>query len=205
MLITFEGINGCGKTSQVQNIYKYFVDNGVPVITAKEPNSLGASIRRLLIEITNTHPITKLLIFQADRNENVHKNIIPALESGKIVLCDRFIDSSVAYQIYGNSLDPKLVLGLNKISSNGIKPDLTFWIDTSIDNCRKRNDRRPDKSTRHNYSFEYLAKVREGYSDIQKHNPERVVRIDGNKTFPIVNKEIISIILHKTNSMASSN
>jgi dTMP kinase len=205
MLITLEGINGCGKTSQVQSIYKYFVENQIPVLMAKEPNSLGASIRRLLIELTNIHPITKLLIFQADRNENVHKNIIPALAEGKLVICDRFIDSTIAYQIYGNGIDPKLVLGLNKISSNGIMPDLTFWIDTSINKCNQRNLSRPDKSTRHNYTSEYLNKVREGYLEIARNSPERVIRIDGDRPISAVTREIIAIILSRTNLTASSN
>lgn len=205
MLVTLEGINGCGKTTQVQNIYKYFVDNKMPVISAKEPSSLGGAIRRLLIEKTSIHPMTKLLIFQADRNENVHKNIIPALAEGKLVLCDRFIDSTVAYQIYGNELDPKLVLGLNKISSNRIMPDLTFWIDTSIAKCHERNNTRSDKSTRHTYTSDYLQKIRLGYLEIQKNSPERVIRIDGDRPIPNVTREIIAIILDRANLAASLN
>lgn len=203
MLITFEGINGCGKTTQVQSLYKYFMDNQILVATAKEPSSLGGAIRRLLIEKTNLHPMTKMMIFQADRNENVHKNIIPALESGKLVLCDRFIDSTIAYQMYGNGLDPKLILGLSKISSNGIVPNLTFWIDVLIDSCMSRNTTRIDKSTRHLYSSDYLGKVRDGYRDIAMNNPGRVVTINGNKPIAAVTREIIGVILSRTNLMAS--
>ena len=204
MLITFEGINGCGKTSQVQSIYRYLIENKISAITAKEPNSLGASIRRLLIEKTNLHPMTKLLIFQADRNENVHKNIMPALNEGKVVLCDRFTDSTVAYQIYGNGLDPKLVLGLNRITSNKISPDLTFWIDASIKQCHRRNESRSDKSTRHSYTSAYLDKIRSGYVEIAANSPGRVIRINGDRPLPVVTREIIAIILDRANLVASS-
>jgi dTMP kinase len=205
MLITFEGINGCGKTSQVNKIQKHLTQKGLESITAKEPSTLGTSIRTLLIERTSIDPMTKLLIFQADRNENMLQNIIPALESGKIVLCDRFTDSTIAYQIYGNGLDPKLVLGLNKISSHKRIPDLTFWLDTSISECARRNDLRPDKSTRHNYKTKYLNKVRDGYLQIADKNRDRVIRIDGNRNISVITSEIISIVTNKIDAAAIPN
>lgn len=194
MLISFEGINGCGKTSQIQYIQKYLTENGIRSVSVKEPSSLGGTTRRLLIENSNIDPMTRILIFQADRNENVVKNIIPALQSGSIVLCDRYIDSTVAYQVFGNGLDPLIVKELNKISSHRILPDITFFIDVPIEECQRRNDLRKDKSTRHGSSYKYLASVREGYLKLLKSNPKRIIQINGNKVFSEVSQDIITVI-----------
>lgn len=194
MLITFEGINGCGKTSQIQYIQRYFTENTIKAVSVKEPSSLGGTIRRTLIENTSIDPMTRLLLFQADRSENVTKNIIPALQDGNIVLCDRYIDSSVAYQVFGNGLDPLIIKELNKISSHRILPDITFFIDVPVEECQRRNGLRKDKSTRHKSTYEYLASVREGYLKLLRSNPKRIIQINGHKVFSEVSRDLIGMI-----------
>jgi dTMP kinase len=140
-------------------------------------------------------------MFTADRNENVIKNILPALTEGKLVICDRFYDSTVAYQQYGNGLDPALVKSMNKISTNGLVPDITFWIDTPVKTCHRRNQIRKDKSSRYNSSASYQSSVRDGYNHILFGNPDRVVRINGDVEPATVNVEImqhLSKLLDKT-------
>ncbi|WP_373546975.1 dTMP kinase [Chamaesiphon sp.] len=194
MFFAFEGINGCGKSTQVDAIYAQLWELGYQVAKAKEPSTLGDRIRDLLIEKNNISDKTRLLLFEADRAENLDKNIRPALAESKIVLCDRYTASTIAYQRYGNNLDASLIDSLNEIATDNLQPDLMFWIDTPLKVCRKRNEQRDDKSTRHIYDESFLSRVRFGYSQIAKEFPSKMIRIDGNQSVPQVSTRILSAI-----------
>lgn len=194
MFFVLEGINGCGKSTQVDALHAQLWELGYQVIKAKEPSTLGDRIRDLLIEKNDLSPTARVLLFQADRAENLDKNIRPALAEGKIVLCDRYTASTIAYQRYGNNLNAVNIDRLNEIATDNLQPDLTFWIDTPLKICRKRNEKRDDKSTRHIYDESFLSRARFGYSQIAKESPSQMIRIDGNQPVAQVSSRILSSI-----------
>ena len=150
--ISIEGFDGTGKSTQASILKKNLDDLNIDSILVREPGSTSFSekIREILKENTEIETLTELLLFQASRYELVKKVIIPNLETGKVVITDRFSDSSVAYQGYGGGLDIKLIETLNNISTSNLKPDLTFLLDLNLESSKKRtfsrnNDEQIDK------------------------------------------------------------
>ena len=135
-LITFEGIEGCGKTTQLELLYSKMKSLKVPVLTTREPGGteLGRGLRDILLfsEKDSLDMGTELLLYEADRIQHVKEVILPALKKGINVLCDRFIDSTIAYQVYGRGLDFELVDQMNKFASCGLEPDLTFLLQIKV-------------------------------------------------------------------------
>jgi dTMP kinase len=194
VFFVLEGINGCGKSTQVDAVYRDLYELGYQIVKAKEPSALGERIRELIIEKNDLSPMSRVLLFQADRAENLDKNIRPALAEGKIVICDRYTASTIAYQRYGNSLNLDHIDLLNAIATDKLAPDITFWIDTPLKVCRQRNEHRDDRTSRHNYDEAFLSRARFGYSQLAKDFPDKMIVINGNQSVQQVTLRIMTLI-----------
>lgn len=187
IFLSFEGIDGCGKTTQLEGMARRLRAAGCEPVIAQEPGGtrLGNRIRALLLDAANAElqPIPELLLYFASRAQNIAEVIRPALEAGRVVLCDRFTDATAAYQGYGRGLGLQTVRQIEEIACPGVKPDLTFWLDidpeTGVARARRRNNARNGEESRmEQEGFEFYAKVRQGYMEIHQAEPRRVRRID---------------------------
>ena len=202
--ISIEGFDGTGKTTQASILKKNLDDLNIDSILVREPGSTSFSekIREILKENTEIETLTELLLFQASRFELVKKVIIPNLETGKVVITDRFSDSSIAYQGYGGGLDIKLIETLNNISTSNLKPDLTFLLDLNLESSKKRtfsrnNDEQIDKFEKKDSL--YHKKVKDGFLEILKNNNDRIIKIDASKDIYEISELILNIALEKIN------
>jgi dTMP kinase len=189
MLITFEGIDGCGKTTQMQLLKDFLEKNKYQIVTTREPGGteISEKIRELLLNIKNEiNPISELLLFEAARANLIESVILPALKENKIVLSDRFTDSTIVYQGCGRKIDIESIKFLNKIVSLNIKPDITFLLDISLEeSLQRRKNLEKDRMEASNSDF--LQRIIDGYREIAKAEPERIIVIDAadskEKTF----------------------
>tara|TARA_B000000557_G_scaffold113839_1_gene92220 strand:+ start:447 stop:1076 length:630 start_codon:yes stop_codon:yes gene_type:complete len=202
--ISIEGFDGTGKSTQASILKKNLDDLNIDSILVREPGSTSFSekIREILKENTEIETLTELLLFQASRYELVKKVIIPNLETGKVVITDRFSDSSIAYQGYGGGLDIKLIETLNNISTSNLKPDLTFLLDLNLESSKKRtfsrnNDEQIDKFEKKDSL--YHKKVKDGFLEILKNNNDRIIKIDASKDIYEISELILNIALEKIN------
>ena len=186
--ITFEGMDGCGKTTQLRLLGEKLRASGRTVAETVEPGGteIGQQIRRILLDPTNSaiHARTELLLYFGSRAQNVEQVIRPALARGHVVLCDRFTDSTLVYQGCGRGLDSNMILDLDRIACQGLKPDTTVLIEidgaTSLARARRRNERTDRSEARiDEESFAFHERVRRGYRALAESEPERFVAIDG--------------------------
>jgi dTMP kinase len=189
--ITFEGIDGSGKTTQMRLLVQRLQAQDRDVLEAVEPGgtAVGRQIRRILLDSANQdlRPTTELLLYFASRAQNVEQCILPALSAEKIVLCDRFTDSTLAYQGYARGLGAETVLALDRIACHGLTPDLTLLIDLDLDTAlaraRVRNAGGAAHETRmDDQSREFHRKVREAYLALAKQHADRFRVVDGRGT-----------------------
>ena len=178
MFITFEGPEGCGKSTHAKRLKAYLEGKGRRVLLTFEPGGtqVGKKIRELLLKPESVlDDTTEVYLFAADRSEHVGKIVRPALEAGKIVICDRYLDSTLAYQIGGRRLPEDLVRYLNMISSQGLIPDLTFLLDVTPATGLKRAAGKgtPDRFERETLAFH--QRVRATYLQVARDNPGRVI------------------------------
>ncbi len=175
MLITFEGIDGAGKTTQVNLLEGYLKEKGLKVVVRREPGGteVGEKIREILIR-ERVNPKAELFLLLASRSELVEE-IRSFLAEGTVVILDRFVDSSVAYQGFGRGIDPSLVEKLNEFATGGLKPDVTFYLDVGVDVALERKGKAKDRFEER----EFLEKVRQGYLEIARREKERFVIVDG--------------------------
>ena len=201
--ITFEGLDGCGKTTQVRLLANYLADRGVQATVLREPGGtpVGEAIRALLLSSRSQGllPLSELLLYYTARNQNLRQQIIPALAEGKWVLCDRFADASTAYQGHGRGLDLSLVETLDRMVNRGRKPDLTLLIDIepalALSRARARNRRmKVDEGRFESESLAFFHRIREGYLQIAAREPRRVRVLNGSQTIRQLQKEIVSLI-----------
>lgn len=183
LFITFEGADGCGKTTQLNNVKVFLEEKGFDVVVTREPGALelGQKIRDILLHYDGVvADRCEMFLFLADRAQHVETFIKPAIEQGKIVLCDRHTDSTIAYQGYGRGQDVKLLNDLNKIAINGIVPDMTLLFDVSTEVSQQRVGNEKDRME--SAGVEFHRKVRNGYLELQKQNPDRIKLIDANNS-----------------------
>ena len=205
LFITFEGIDACGKTTQIRLLYEFIRKTGKAVLQLRDPGTttLSEKIRAILLDRSHTNMAawTELLLYQAARAQMVQETILPALESGTIVLCDRYYDSTTAYQGYGRGLDLETVAQANRIGSCGIVPDLTFCIDIDPEIAATRKKHLGIRSDRMEAEgLEFQTKVRHGFKQIHKKEPKRLLLINGFQTIEAIQQEIQSIFIHKFES-----
>jgi len=185
ILITFEGIDYSGKTTQAKKLFNYLKRKSHKAILLREPGGekVSENIRQVLLSSGNTgmDPLTELLLYEAARAQLVSRVILPALRQGKLVICDRFYDSSLAYQGYGRGLDIKMIEYLNKISVSGFQPDLTILIDIPIDvfsSRMRQNNKKKDRIEKEKIDF--YKRVRDGYLKIARKEKKRFKVMDGS-------------------------
>ncbi|MCX7875828.1 MAG: dTMP kinase [Melioribacteraceae bacterium] len=199
MFITFEGLDFCGKSTQVQLLEKNLKENNKEVILIREPGGTNISekIRNILLDKKNKEMLieTELILFAASRAQLVGEVIIPALEKNQFVISDRFHDSSIAYQAFGRGINLNFVEELQKFVIGKAIPDLTFFIDTPIDEIikRKASVKKIDLDRIERSAIDFYEKVREGYIYLSK-KEKRFVVIDGLLSIDEINKIILSYI-----------
>jgi dTMP kinase len=202
LFLTFEGIDGSGKTTQMHTLAERLSSEGYDVLSTVEPGGtdVGAQIRRVLLDAANQElsANAELLLYFASRAQNVDEVIVPAIEAGKIVICDRFTDSTMVYQGFARGLGEQVVAELDRIACRGLKPDLTIYIDidleTSLGRARARNreieGEQAVETRMDEQPAEFYRKVREGYRTLAAREPERFRVIDGRSEVEAIAAEI---------------
>ncbi|PHM09491.1 dTMP kinase [Nostoc sp. 'Peltigera malacea cyanobiont' DB3992] len=206
-LIVFEGVEGCGKTSQMQLCSEWLESLGVSVVVTREPGGteLGVHLRRLLLEKSSAQgepvaEVTELLLYAADRSQHVEQELKPNLAAGKYILCDRYTDSTIAYQGYGRGLNMSLINQLNNIATGSLESDLTIWLDVDVEVglARKLSDKVGlDRIEQEAIAFH--RRVQKGYAELAASYPSRIVRVDGSLSKEAVQEliqEILRVHLH---------
>ena len=190
-------------TTQIQLCCEWLLERGIPVLTTREPGGteLGLRLRSLLLENTNDRAITsttELLLYAADRCQHVEQELLPNLKSGKIILCDRYIDSTIAYQGYGRNLDMTLIKQLNSIATLGLKSDLTLWLDLEVELGIARKRKNGDIADRiEQEKIEFHRRVQRGYKELAVSFPERIFQIEASLNKEEVQKQIQQILKTK--------
>ena len=203
LFITFEGMDGSGKTTQMHRLAARLRGLGRTVLETAEPGGtpIGMKIRRILLDAANQElsPTTEVLLYFASRSQNVDEWIASALDRGEIVLADRFTDSSLVYQGCGRNLGERTIVALERIACRGLKPNLTLLVDidaeTSLARARARNLAQPHCETRmDDQSIEFHRKVYEAYHALAAREPERVKLVDGRADVDAIERQVWSIV-----------
>ena len=202
MFITFEGIDGSGKSTQIQLLKDMLEKRNHVVTLLREPggNILSEQIRQLLLDSKEqVDPRCELLLFTAARAQLVSSVIRPALEAGYIVICDRYIDSSVAYQGYGRGLSIESIESINDFATAGLVPDITFIFDLSVDDAAKRagfrsndNQTKADRMERSGDAF--FERTKQGYLEIAKKSDRNIFLINANDAMNDIREQVESIV-----------
>ncbi len=197
LLITFEGIDGSGKSTQAHLAADWLRQQGRSVLSLREPGgtAIGESIRSILLAKANTAMCmeTELLLFAAARAQIIREVIEPALAAGTYVICDRFYDSTTAYQGYGRGIDREMIRQLQTIATGGLRPDQTFLLDVSIPVALQRLAGRPGKADRlDGEDTAFMIRTQAGYRTILHEEPDRVIRIDADRSVSEIQNSIIS-------------
>jgi len=200
MFITFEGCEGCGKSTQARLLHSNLRSRGIPVVLTREPGGtpLGSSVRNLLKsrQDFDISPETELMLFNACRAQLVKDIIRPALDTGKTVVCDRFSDSTIVYQGYGRGLNLSQIEYVNMVATGGIKPDITILLDEDPKlGLERKHDLEADRFD--NESLSFHRKVREGYLLEASKDPERWTVIQAQQPIESISKDILGIVLSR--------
>ena len=203
IFISFEGIDGSGKTTQRERLRQNLVNDGHSVVIAQEPGGtrLGHRIREILLDTANQdlRPISELLLYFASRAQNIDEVIIPALGACKIVIVDRFTDATLAYQGYGRNLGVETVRTIERITCGGVQPDLTLLLDIDpeigIRRALTRNETEiQDESRMEREDREFFCRVRDGYLELAAQEPDRIKIINARKTVDEIETEILATV-----------
>ena len=196
IFITFEGIDGCGKSTQIELLKKNLDEHGYQVVLTREPGGtvISEKIRELILSVENTGMSTKceLLLYLAARAQHVDQKIIPELLKNKIVLSDRFEEATYAYQGFGRGVSLDILLFINMYATSRVTPDLTFILDIPIEESElrwKKSGKVRDRLEMNNKNF--FKRVRKGYQDRAAMNPDRIVLLDGTLDIGVLEKQII--------------
>jgi len=206
LFITFEGIEGSGKSYQSRKLYKNLKKKKIPVILTREPGGTGSAekIRKVILD-DYFHPdfkekfnkYTDTLLYLAARNEHVLNKIKPAISQKKIIICDRFIDSTLAYQVHGKGVSKALVDSVHKYILGNIKPDLTFLLKVNISKALKRLKERKKKNRYDKFSKRFYIRVQKAFVKIAKKNKKRYIILDNSKDSNLIEETILNFFLSK--------
>jgi len=206
LFITFEGGEGSGKTTLIESLASYFQEKGKEVVVTREPggSSIGPEIRSMLLSLNEEAPLShkaELLLFLADRAQHIQELILPSIREGRVVLCDRFNDSTIAYQGYGRGLDVDEVEKLCLLVSGNLLPDLTFLLDVDpalgLERTRRLQKEHSGSGSVDRIEgeeLEFHQKLRKGFLAIAKKEAERVVTIDAKESKEAVLKEAVKAL-----------
>lgn len=200
---SLEGIDGCGKTTQLVRLAEALEQKGFDVLRIREPggSEISEKIRGLLLDIRYKGVMdaqTELLLYNAARSQVIAEKIAPALSKGKVVLADRFAWSTLAYQGYGRGIDPQTIVNLSEIACRGFMPELTIVLDLSVEESRKRqarDERTPDRLESEAASF--FERIRNGYRQIASDFPECVTLLDAEKNIDEIQSQIQNLVLER--------
>jgi dTMP kinase len=201
-LIVFEGVEGAGKTTQIQKTADWlrgWCGKDRSIVITREPGGteLGRKIRQLLLD--NTHNEidnrTELLLYGADRAEHVESFIKPHLELGDVVLCDRFTDSTIAYQGYGRGFDRIEIDKVNQLATGGLQSDLTLWLDLDVEIGLNRVLLRGKLDRMEMATIDFHQRVRQGYQELANSYPNRIIRIDADRSETNIQEEIQTVLM----------
>jgi dTMP kinase len=206
LFVTLEGIEGSGKSTQVAILAAALRSRGSQVMVTREPGGTraGEFIRAIFLDSSiSLEDTAELLLVLADRAQHVRETLRPALETGQIVISDRYSDSTIAYQGYGRGLDLKLVRELNRLASNGITPDLTIVLDCPPETGLARTKLRADSAARAPDRFEgekleFHRRIRDGFRAVAGDEPSRVVLLDSTQKTDIVSAHILHLVLERS-------
>ncbi len=202
LFITFEGNDGSGKSSVIETIKKELIDRGYDVIYSREPGGsrIAEKIRDVILDVNNVgmDPKTESLLYAASRREHIVKTILPALNEGKIVLCDRYLDSSLAYQGFARGIGMDKVYDMNLYATESLLPDLTLLICVSpeIGMNRIKQNQRGSLDRLEIEKMDFHKKVYNGYLEVQKKFPNRIVIVNGEASKEQVKKEALDIVIN---------
>lgn len=205
MFITFEGIEGSGKTTQIKLLAESFENKGEKVVLTREPGGtdIGDKIRAILLDPANCRmtELTELFLYAAARNQHINEVIRPAIDEGRIVLCDRYADATEAYQGAARKIDSKIIEEIRLIATDGLKPDLTILLDLSAEEgllrARSRNERHSLEAKEGRFEAEeslFHERVREGYLAIARKEPGRVKVVNASRHNSLIHQEILAIV-----------
>lgn len=213
LFITFEGLDGSGKTTQLKRLTAWLQKRGIEPVVTRQPGGTGTGdrIRELLLDSRSAGlaPRTEMALMFADRAQAIAEVIEPGLAAGKVVVCDRFTDSTEAYQGGGRQLGTELVLEMHRLICGGLQPDLTLLLlpslDASLDRARRRNDRATAQSGKDEGRFEqeqdaFYRRVWQKYKEIAAREPERVVVIEGDLSIEAVHARIVEHLAARLNA-----
>ena len=193
LFITLEGGDGAGKSTQIRNIERFFEEKGLVVVHTREPGGtpISEKLRNILLDNSNTEmaDVTEMMIYAASRAQNVREFILPALERGEIVICDRFVDSSIAYQAYGRELGDMVGI-VNHYATGGLTPDITFWLDIDPQAGKMRAAKAGDLDRLELEQMDFHYRVYDGYKRLAEDDPGRVKRIDASDTVDNIKDDI---------------
>lgn len=207
--IVFEGVEGSGKTTQIAQTQAWFTSSGLfeqlrqqgmsQLILTREPGGtlLGKSLRQLLLHSVEADPIqdrAELLLYAADRAQHVEAYLKPLLREGALILCDRYTDSTVAYQGYGRGLDRNLIDQLNQIATSGLQSDLTLWLDIDVEVGLARAKNRAAQDRIEQTPLSFHQRVQQGFTELAQAHPNRIVRIDASQGPDAVARQIQTIL-----------
>ena len=201
LFITFEGGEGVGKTTQINLLKSYLLNINYKVVCSREPGGTieGEQVRKLLVSGSSKtwDPMSEALMFNASRRQHINKIILPSLNKGNIVLCDRFIDSTIVYQGYAGSIEQSILKDLHKKFCYNLYPDLTFFLDLDASLGLKRTRKRSDYKEENrfeNFGLDYHNKISKGFNNLANNNKERIITIDASQSIEQISKNIINFI-----------
>lgn len=201
--ITVEGVEGAGKSTQVSLLARWLTECGHEVRTTSEPDGspLGPSVRRLLAERSPLDPLTECFLFATARAEHVRRVLRPALERGVVLICDRYTDSTVAYQGYGRGVPLEVVAELNRLATDGLVPELTLVLDLDVGEGLRRVRGRPDEAADpdpfERLGLEFHERVRKAYRAVQEREPGRVEIVDAREPAAVVAATIRRVVARR--------
>jgi len=201
VFITFEGIDGCGKSTQLRLLANELRVRGLDVLSTREPGGtpLGQRLRAALLDVDEqVDPLTELLVFAADRAQHVRNCLLPALETGTIVLSDRYADATVAYQGAGRGFEPQIIQEIVQLATGGLQPDLTLLFDLSVPESAVRTRRRVAAKNTDRLDIEdaeFHTRVRDAYLEIARANPERIRVIDARGAVQETHGVVMEIVI----------
>jgi len=210
--VVFEGVEGCGKTTQLRRSHQWLIESGWlarlqsqdaigQVITTREPGGtdLGKTLRQLLLTqtVSALSDRAELLLYAADRSQHVESLLRPQLAAGGLVLCDRYTDSTVAYQGHGRGLDLSLIAHLNQIATEGLTSDLTLWLDLDAATGLSRTRQRGASDRIEQADLAFHQRVQQGFGDLATKHPDRIVRIDAAQPEEAVAEQIQAVLTQR--------
>lgn len=199
--ITFEGCDGCGKSTQLTLLSNYLTEQNIPHIFTREPGGgkISEAIREILLNGKNTEMTDECeaLLYAAARVQHLADRVEPALQEGKLVICDRYVDSSLAYQAYARGLGEDFIKKINAFALQNYLPDVTVFIDLTPEAAFLRKCGADENDRLEQAGMAFHKKVYEGYDTLAKNEPERIARVDGNQTPNGIFENVLAILKEK--------